>query len=343
MKKILLVFVGVFTLTFHTNTQAQTNDGFESILLAADDAEKLVGAYIEPAMTGLIFGMNNGWYHTAKVHKLFGFDISFGLNASVVPSSSEVFRFADLALTNTTSTSTTAQTVAGSDITTPVTFSGTVQGQTVSATFEMPGGVKDDLPLNAVPTPAVQFGIGLPWKFDAMIRFVPEVGSDDVKGNLLGIGLKKEITKWFGPMEKTPLHVSLLAAYTTMNVDYDIQADSSIPGTGQRAEFELNSYTVEAIASLNFPVINIYGGFGYNGGNSDLRMLGTYDLEYDVTGVPGATVSETVTDPVNLSFDASGFKTTLGVRLSLGFFKIFGSYTLQEFNTFNGGIAFSFR
>jgi hypothetical protein len=82
MKKFLLVFVGVFTLTCSAN--AQTNDGFESILLATDDAEKLLGAYIDPAMTGLIYGMNNGWYHTAKVHKLFGFDISIGLNAPVM-------------------------------------------------------------------------------------------------------------------------------------------------------------------------------------------------------------------------------------------------------------------
>ena len=70
-----------------------------------------------------------------------------------------------------------------------------------------------------------------------------------------------------------------------MNVDYDIQAESTIAGTGQKAEFSLNSYNVEAIASLNFPVINIVGGVGYNGGSSDLRMLGTYQLEYD-TGLP---------------------------------------------------------
>jgi hypothetical protein len=67
------------------------------------------------------------------------------------------------------------------------------------------------------------------------------IGSDDVKGSLLGLGLKKEITSWFGPMEKTPLHVSLLAAYTSMNVDYDIQNDSSLSGSNQRAEFKLNS------------------------------------------------------------------------------------------------------
>ena len=346
MKKFLLVFVGVLTLTFSTNAKAQvTVDGFEAILLAADDAEKLTEAYINPAMTGLIFGMNSGWYHTAKVHKLFGFDISIGLNASIVPSSDEIFRFADLGLANTTSTSATAATVAGpNNLQAPATFSGTIQGQTVSANFTLPGGAKDDLPLNAVPTPAVQFNMGLPWKMEGMIRLVPEVGSDDVKGKLLGLGLKKEITSWFGPMEKTPLHVSLLAAYTSMTVDYDIQNDSSISGSGQQAEFDLSAFTVEAIASLNFPFINIFGGIGYSTGNADLKMNGTYNLEYD-TGLPAPnnTITESVVNPLDLSFDASGIKTTVGARISLGFFKIFGSYTLQEYNTLNAGIALSFR
>lgn len=73
-------------------------------------------------------------------------------------------------------------------------------------------------------------------------------------------------------------------------------------------------------------------------------MLGTYNLEYD-TGqpAPNDTVTETVVDPLNLDFNANGFKTTVGARLSLGFFKIFGSYTLQEYNTVNAGIALSFR
>jgi hypothetical protein len=344
MRKLLLVFVGFLTITFGVKAQ-NNNDGFESILLASGDAAKLAQAYLNPAMDGLIYGMNSGWYHTAKVHKKFGFDISIGLNASMVPSSDEIFRFADLNLVNTTANAPTAATVAGSNsLMTEVTFNGTVQGQNVSATFEMPGGVKDDLPLNAVPTPAIQFSMGLPGKLDAMIRVVPEVGSDDVKGNLFGFGLKKEITNWFGPMEKTPLHVSLLASFTSMNVDYDIQADSSIDGSNQRAEFDLNSYTIEAIASLDFPVISIFGGFGYNSGNSDLKVLGTYELEYE-TGqpAPNDTVTETVVDPLSLGFDASGFKATLGTRLNLGFFKIFGSYSLQEFNTLNAGIAFSFR
>ncbi|MGV8945763.1 MAG: DUF6588 family protein [Lutibacter sp.] len=342
MKKFAFV---IFLMFFSFGMNAQ--DGLEAILLAGkQDANKLTKAYMNPAMKGLIYGMNSGWYHTANTHKTFGFDISIGLNASAVPTEDELFRFADLGLSSsTTSTSPTGATLAGTNtLKAPVTIQTEIDGYPVSASFTMPAGVKEDLPLNAIPTPAVQFSLGLPKQFDVMIRLVPEVGSDDVKGNLFGIGLKKEITSLFGVFEKTPLHISLLGAYTNMDVNYDIQNSSSIPGSNQKATFNLNSYTVQAIASLNFPIINFYGGIGYGSGSSDLKMKGTYDLEYE-TGFPAPNDKKTVTvtDPLNMDFDASGVRATVGTRLSLGFFKIFADYTLQEYNTISGGLAFSFR
>ncbi len=146
-------------------------------------------------------------------------------------------------------------------------------------------------------------------------------------------------------MEKTPLHISLLAAYTTVDVGYDIENSSTgaIRTNNASAEFELDSYTVQAIASLNFPVLNLFGGIGYSSGSSELRTSGTITGVYD-TGLaaPNDTATRTI-NPVSVNFDASGFTTTVGARLSLGFFKIFGSYTLQEYNTLNAGISFGFR
>ncbi|MFI1771705.1 DUF6588 family protein [Thalassobellus citreus] len=343
MKKITL-----FMLLFIA-TQISKAQELESILLAAqDDANKLTEGYISPAMKGLIYGMNSGWYHTAKVHKKLGFDISIGLNASVVPQKDELITFANLGLTSISSSSTTSPTVLGEgdgaqmNVSTDIDFNGTTQ--TVSASFEMPSGISEDLPLSAVPTPAVQLSVGLPYKFDVMVRLVPEVGDDDVKGKLLGLGLKKEITSLFGPLDKLPLHVSVLAAYTSMNVDYAMDG-SEIPGQNQLAEFKLNAFTAQAIASLNFPIINVYGGVGYSGGKSTLKMLGEYDLRYTIDGgaFNGQQAVVSVSDPLNLDFNTSGFRATIGARLSLGFFKIFGDYTLQEYNTISAGIAFSFR
>jgi hypothetical protein len=341
MKKILLPLL---TLMVSFSLKAQE---LETILLAKEDASKLTNAYLDPAMKGFIYSMNNGWYHTAKVHKKFGFDISIGANASFIPSEDEMFNLTKIGLSsNTTYNQNTTATVAGSNSITPaeLTYTTTIDGQQAEANFTMPEGIKEDLPANAVPAPSVQVGLGLPFKFEAMLRYSPKVGSDDVKGGLFGIGVKKEITDWFGPMDKTPLHVSLLAAYTNMNVDYTIgDVNGDIEARNAITEFRLNSYTIQAIASLNFPIINVYGGIGYNGGNTSLDMRG--DSFYATYTTPlGTTERENLgTNPLSLSSSSGSFNTTLGARLSLGFFKIFGSYTLQEYNSVNAGIAFSFR
>jgi len=338
MKKILLPLL---TLIISFSIKAQ--DGPEGILFASkQDANRLTNAYINPAMKGLIYGMNNGWYHTAKVHKKFGFDITIGFNGSIVPSKDEIFSLSNLNSINQPTGNITSATVAGSEndgSQATVTFQ--ENGITYTGTFEMPGGIKEDLPLNAVPAPAIQASMGLPFKSDIILRYVPKVGSDDVKGSLFGIGLKKEITSWFGPMDKTPLHVSLLATYSTMGVDYNIvdeDPSDNIQIENGKVDFDLNSYTVQAIASLNFPIINVYGGVGYTGGTSSIDMTGNYTLSYNAS-----LNQRTLTNPLNLDSNASGLKATLGTRLSLGFFKLFGSYTLQEYNSVNAGVAFSFR
>ena len=335
MKKSILIILGAFALTF--NTEAQ--EGLEGYLLAdKNDRIQLIEAHTSPAMKGLIYSMNNGWYHTAKVHKTLGFDISIGLNASLVPEEDEIFTLSGLTSINPASGGNiTAATLAGSEDNRPVTTVNFIEnGETYSTTFNAPGGKKENLLLNAIPSPTVQVSLGLPAKFEISLRVTPKVGKNDVQGSLFGVGLKKEITNWFGPMGATPLHVSLLAAYTTMNVEYDITGNEDVSVQNGLAEFKLNSYTVQAIASLNLPFINLYGGIGYGAGNAALKMLGDYTLNY-------GPLSRTITNPIDSAFDAGSFRTTLGTRLSLGLLKIFGSFTLQEYNTANLGIAISLR
>ena len=106
-----------------------------------------------------------------------------------------------------------------------------------------------------------------------------------------------------------------------------------------KAAFELKAYTVEAIASLNFPFINVYGGFGYSSGNSSFNMTGTYQGSYTQ-----GTITETQTlTPPSMDFEASGVKTTVGARISLWFLKVFANYTIQEYNTLSAGVAISIR
>ncbi len=303
--------------------------------------------------------MNNGWFHTAKVHKKFGFDLSIGVNGSFVPSERETYNISNLGLTSTIKNApTSSPTIFGEDTKGQVTLVTQVTGQingtgpTVTRNAEipldLPTGFKKDLPANVVPAPAIQLTVGLPWKLDASLRLVPKVGDDDVKGSLFGIGLKKEITSILGPLDKLPLHLSVMATYTSMNVDSKIEDSNEADFTirNARSEFRLNAYSVQALASINFPIINFYGAVGYGTGNAKLNVLGTYTTTYDVVvnNVPTSErITATLTDPIKQEFNAGSMRATVGTRLSLGFFKIFADYTLQEYNTVNAGIAFSFR
>lgn len=350
--KILLLLMSV--LFFTPKLKAQ--QGIEQILFAGlADANELSNVYVNPAMKGFISSMNNGWYHTAKVHKVLGFDITIGASGSIVSPQDESFNFSDLRLSGLiTNSPISSPTLAGSSVPASDVITVTVPANTfsdvnggvhpqLSSTFRMPDGFKEDLPINIVPAPSIQVGVGLPYDSEVIVRYFPKTETADLKAGLFGIGFKKEITEWFGPIDKLPLHVSLLATYSRMNLNHIINS-SVIPGNGQIAEFALRTFSFDAIASLNFPFINVFGGFGYGSGTTNLNLLGTYALEYN-TGLPAPfnTITRNLKDPISLKSSMGGMKANIGARLSLGFFKVFASYTLQEYNTINAGIALSVR
>lgn len=348
MKKIILLLC-VFTITRVSYSQE-----LESILIAAEDASKLTENYIGPAAVGLMYSMNGGWYTTAKTHKKFGFDITINANASFVPSSDEIFAYiaSDYSFISLPNNETSLSTVMGDndnetsvDVRVPIS-----DGTFKIASFEMPGGIGNDLPMNAVPTPMVQFGLGLPFKTDAKLRIVPKLSFEDsVDASLIGFGLQHDLTQYLGPLDKLPLSISVLAAFTNMNVTYAIDDEDltdDITVTNGEAEFKMNTWTLQAVGSLDFKIITLYAGLGYNNGKSTIKMKGDYDLSYDLensSGVIIGSVDESISDPINLDFDANGLRGTFGARLNIGFFKIFGDFTIQEYNTLSAGIAFSFR
>ncbi len=338
MKKLPLILM-TFLLSFSAKSQ-----DLDLLLLANDDANLLMENYMAPVMEGMLFSLNNGWYHTAKTHKKLGFDITISANAAIVPGASKTFQFneSDYEFLSLESGSSQMNTVMGGENTSQIGIRIPEANDYKIADFTLPDGVGNDLPLNAVPSPMIQASLGIPFKTDISVRFLPQINTDDVEGNLIGFGLKHNLMQYFGPLDKLPLNVALFGGYTTMEATYNLQNAGGLSGSNQEAVFKLNAYTVQAIASLDFPVISLYGGIGFDKGTSTLKLKGSYELEYTIEGT-GATVTESINDPINLDFKANGFRGTLGARLNLGFFKLFGDYSIKEYNTISTGIAFSFR
>lgn len=339
MKKLYFILLAI-CLSFSAKSQ-----DLELLLLAKSDANLLMKKYMSPTMSGMMNGLNNGWYHTAKTHKKLGFDITINVNAAIVPSADKSFIFnpADYQyLTLQNPANNKMSTIMGSENNSQINIKIPANGNTYKVEdFKLPNGIGDDLPLNAVPSPIIQASIGIPLSTDISVRFLPSINTEDVEGNLIGFGIKHNLMQYLGPLDKLPLNIALFGGYTTMNITYAINS-TELPGSNQEATFKLNTYTFQALASLDFPIITLYGGIGLDSGTSDLKINGTYNLTYRIEGTAN-TVTETVTDPLNLDFKTSGLRGTLGARLNLAFFKIFADYSIKDYNTLTAGIAFSFR
>ncbi len=348
MKKILVA--GAFLSFFNVNAQ-----DLESILLASGDANQLINQYIQPALKGLTYSVNGGWITSAKTHKKFGFDITIAGNAALVPDKDQTFLFnpSDYTFLSTASQNTTLlPTVLGQDgnsniidVRVPV-----GDGTFKVASFEMPGGVAEDLPASGVPSPTIQVGFGLPSKTDIKLRLVPNLDYDDrVAASLFGLGLQHDMSQYFPLMEESPFSISVLGAFTTTTAEYELLNDannSNVTVTNGVAEFKLNTWTAQAIAGVDLKIVNFYASAGYNSGNSSIKLLGEYALSYDLEnedGTPIGTVTESLIDPLDIKADTGGVRGTLGMRVNLSVFKIFADYTLQEYNTLTAGIAVSVR
>jgi len=348
MKKLIVSLILIVSIQL---VKAQE---LETILLAADDASLITQNYLNPAMEGLMYSMNGGWATTAKVHKKFGFDLTIGINASLVPDEAQSFAFVPgdysfLTLPNGESELQTVMSENDAETTVDISIPNG-DGTFKVASFDMPGGITEDLPVNAVPAPTVQVGFGLPFKTDIKARFVPNINFDDnVEASLIGVGLQHDLTQYLGAFEKLPFSLSILGAFTNMSVTYAINDESStddVAVSNGEVEFIMNTWTVQALASLDFKIITFYGSVGYNNGKTTAKMKGDYTLTYDVEDSNGnqiGTVNETISNPINLDFEANGMRATIGTRLNLSIFKIFADYTIQNYNTATVGIAFSVR
>ena len=56
-----------------------------------ESSQSLIEAYISPLGESIGQGLNNGWFNTAKPHKLGGFDLTFNFNIVSLPNTSLVF------------------------------------------------------------------------------------------------------------------------------------------------------------------------------------------------------------------------------------------------------------
>lgn len=311
-------------------------DLVEYLRAGQQDASKLIGAYLSPAVEGLSYSMNGGWFQTAKAHKSFGFDLNISLNAVFIPSSKNTFDPSSLGLqvAQIVPANGEAPTIVGPN--NEPQYDLDDDGQ---ADFEGPGGLdfKGNFKVSGVVAPTVTLGVGIYKGTDIKIRYMPEVEAGKTKINLIGFGLLHDVKQHIPGIRLVPFDLSIMGAFT--RVDGTSGLDGTFNNGGdnrpQKIDYQMNAWLVQALVSKKLSVVTFYGGIGYNTINTKANITGSY-----VVPELGAVA---LVDPFNETFKNSSVRVTAGMRLKFGPIYIYGDYTLQQFSAVSAGLGFSFR
>lgn len=347
MKIRIATLIIALSFTGGAAVNAQIADLGKFMAGGAADAEKLFGAYLRPWAAGFGHDLNAGWYHTAKPHKLWGFDINISASAAFVPTADKSFDAADLDLDGMLldgPNGTIASTVAGEDTEGPTLF------YTSGASYSLPEGTN----VGIIPSPMFQAGIGLIKNTELAVRFVPNIPMGDAGNfNLYGFAVKHDVMQWLPIVDKVPfLHISVIGGFTKLNTTIDMDVTPSDLGfpnpsdmsvyEGQQLKLGVQSFTFSALASIDIPVITVYVGAGISNTKTNLSLLGAFPTP--VFGSPYATT----TDPLSIVIqgnDGSATKPRLsaGLKLKMGPVHLFGEYTHANYSLVTAGLAVSIR
>lgn len=299
-------------------------------------AQKNGKMYMKPLITSFGMNMNSGLTHTAKVHKILGFDISLKLMFDAISDEDKVFEFDVSNLEWEFMGITIPGDVLFTETEVPTIFGGTgtlapdkdnvadylnQQLGTSLTGSDLPSEIDDlaipltGVDISIVPLARPQISIGLPLNSELLFSYIPIPLGDLGDGSFRSFGLKHSLDQYI-PLPMPFLNLSVQAVF--QNLDLNVI-------TSSHSNFNLQ-------VSADFPIVTFYALLGVDKSN--------LEASYTISD-PGSPL-----DGEKIEFDIegeNGFRTTFGLRLKLLLLYLNADYTLGTHNTFSLGVGVTFR
>jgi hypothetical protein len=348
-RKNQVILIAFLLISFNYAYAQNTTNLVKNI---PSDATKLAQAYFMPAFKGFGFGMNSGWYNSAKTKNLGKFDVRLiQLSAAFVPTQDQSFDISKLGLSSTT------QAKGNSISPTLLSDAGTAANLSIKddngnevSSITLPNGSG----YKYAPSPQLQVTVGIIKNTDVSVRYTPKLGKETGKFGtvqVLGFGVKHEITKYIlpGKTEKIiPIDIALAFGYNQLTYSYKLpiaqQIDDQNSGRdlNQKVDIKFSGYTIDAILSKKIAIFTPFVSVGYNSSQTQLKVLGDYVVRTGVNPtLPITNRYSTFTDPVSIKQnDISGLRGDIGFSLHLLFLRLYGAYSIGQYQAVTGGIGF---
>lgn len=375
MKNKIQKLMGLASLAVLSNQAFAQNDVSSFIRAGKDEANKLVGAYLQPVTRGLASGVNDAWYSTAKPLGLFGFDIRMGVGGSFVRDDANTFTLNGIGANTSQTSSFLLSPVNGNGDTKQPTLAGEGSSSRFAVSVLNPSNVGpqriytdtisafsgQNSPISLGATPFLQFSVGLVKNTEVMIRFMP-IKSGDFSSNGFGIGVKHSLSQWIWGVDKLPIDISGLFTYSNNTLELSFGDNylnsNGDPGSLSSSEYKnsqklsINShgYQVGLIISKKLLFFTPYLGITQNSSTTEIGMKGFYPVRSvrlnSTTQLP-EYYTENIKDPINLISTVSSLRTAIGMRFKVGPFALGAEYnhafSAEQFNTFNATFAINIQ
>lgn len=369
-KKLLFtLLIGMIILCFNSNTSnAQLNKAGQILRSGAGDANILLTEYFKPLGKGFGTDLNSGWFSTAKTHSTLGFDITVNASVAMVPSSNEFFdvqtlTFSELEYIEDQSVSSVSPTAFGRNNPGPIMgayYENPITGNNeLLYSFEMPQGMGAPY----VPAPSLQASVGIIKDTDITLRFMPPLElPNDVEIGMFGIGVKHGLNQWLPGGSLLPVDLALQAGYSSLKTSMafdikpeegsDIQNDHPVSTwNGQKAEFNADAFTINALVGKTLPIVSIWGGLGFGSSTVTMGTPGSYPVtgpneNYDPNDPDNNRIKKInkIDDPIDITYaNKSSIHALIGTRLRLAIFNISASYTLSQYPVLQAGFGIGIR
>ena len=289
-----------------------------------NDAKSFLQAYLNPLGNGLGAITNNGWYNTARPHKLLGFDATVSL--SFLNISNEKKSFNPNSISNFSSPSTSTPTILGKGNGATVEYQG--------EEFKLP----NQSPLFSIlALPNLNLGLGIFKKTEINGRFIPNykydagfIGKGEI--NMWGVGFKHDLLQWIPVIGNTiPLSLSLQAAHTQMT--------SKISILDQPVSMDIQATNINLIISKNILMVCGYASIGYNSSST------TFRAGENITNSNSLNLDELeITLPIEMEFETvNELRANIGLKLSLAVITVSANHTISEYPVTTIGVGASLR
>ena len=310
----LIVILSLFTTKSFSQVQIEN----------INDAQAFLQEYLNPLGNGLGAITNNGWYNSAKPHKVLGFDATFTL--SVLNVSDEKKSFDPNSISNFSSSETSTPTIFGSGDGAIVQYDG--------EEFKLPN---QKTSFSTLILPNFNFGLGILKKTELNGRFIPNYKYDlgfFGKGEIgmWGVGFKHDLLQWIPIIGNAiPISLSLQAGHTQLNSELSI--------LDQEVNIDVQATNLNIILSRKLLMLTGYTSFGYNFSTT------TFSAGENINDSENFNLNELEIDlPIEMKFENNNeFRANVGLRFNLAVVTINANHTFSKYPVTTLGLGVGLR